>query len=152
MGNLYVSTVKIIRATVKRLSFIDMVSMYELYGLDKRGITFYTYINRGLNMSDAELLIEEIKTLSADRVSEVLDFVEFIKQKENRTTGNAGSSWFEKGEACPACAEHRDINTGVLRFNAETHAAIEEGRAMMRGEIPAKWYNSLEEMLTDLDE
>jgi CRISPR/Cas system CSM-associated protein Csm2 small subunit len=35
--------------------------------------------------------------------------------------------------------------------NAETIAAIEEGRAMMRGEIPSKLYNSFEEMLADLD-
>jgi len=41
--------------------------------------------------------------------------------------------------------------TGELRFNAETMAAIEEGDAMLRGDIPAKWYNSLEEMMVDLD-
>ena len=35
--------------------------------------------------------------------------------------------------------------------NAETIAAFEEGDAMIRGDIPAKWYNSLEEMLVDLD-
>ena len=52
---------------------------------------------------------------------------------------------------CPECAKHRDPETGELRFNAETIAAIEEGRAMMRGEIPSKLYNSLEEMLVDLD-
>jgi hypothetical protein len=34
--------------------------------------------------------------------------------------------------------------------NAETAAAIREGRAMMRGEIPAKRFHSLEELLTDL--
>ena len=34
--------------------------------------------------------------------------------------------------------------------NAVTVAAIREGRAMMRGEIPAKWYNSAEEMWADL--
>jgi len=37
-----------------------------------------------------------------------------------------------------------------LRFNAETIAAIEEGRAMMRGEIPAQQFGSLEELLEDL--
>jgi hypothetical protein len=34
-------------------------------------------------MSNAELLIEEIKTLPASRVEQVLDFVEFIKQKKS---------------------------------------------------------------------
>ena len=53
---------------------------------------------------------------------------------------------------CPICAAHRDPVTGEERFNAETIAAFEEGDAMLRGEIPAKWYNSLEEMLTDLDD
>jgi hypothetical protein len=52
---------------------------------------------------------------------------------------------------CPICAAHRDPVTGEERFNAKTIAAIEEGRAMMRGEIPSKLYNSLEEMLVDLD-
>jgi len=51
---------------------------------------------------------------------------------------------------CPICAAHRDPVTGEERFNAETAAAIREGRAMMRGEIPAKWYNSLDEMWQDL--
>jgi len=51
---------------------------------------------------------------------------------------------------CPLCAEHRDPETGELRLNAETIAAIEEGRAMMRGEIPAQRFNSLEELLADL--
>jgi len=52
---------------------------------------------------------------------------------------------------CPICAAHRDPVTGEELFNAKTAAAIEEGRAMMRGEIPARWYDSLEEMLVDLD-
>ena len=46
---------------------------------------------------------------------------------------------------CPICAAHDYMP------NAETVAAIKEGRAMMRGEIPSKLYNSLEEMLVDLD-
>ena len=51
---------------------------------------------------------------------------------------------------CPICAKHRDPKTGEPLFNAETIAAFEEGDAMLRGEIPAKRYNSLEEMMTDL--
>jgi hypothetical protein len=35
--------------------------------------------------------------------------------------------------------------------NAETIAAIEEGRAMMRGEIPAKRFHSIAEMIEDLE-
>jgi len=57
----------------------------------------------------------------------------------------------EEANECPECAKHRDPVTGELRFNAETVAAIEEGRAMIRGEIPAKWYNSLDEMMEDLE-
>jgi hypothetical protein len=44
---------------------------------------------------------------------------------------------------CPLCAKSHTPN-------AETAAAIREGRAMMRGEIPAKRFHSLEELLTDL--
>ena len=51
---------------------------------------------------------------------------------------------------CPLCAKHRDPKTGELLFNADTVAAIEEGRAMMQGEIPARRFNSLEELLADL--
>ena len=96
-------------------------------------------------MSIAEL-IEEIKTLPESRVAEVRDFVDFIKHKE------AESATAERPDtSCPLCAKHRDPITGELRFNAETIAAFEEGDAMLRGEIPAKWYNSLEEMIADLD-
>jgi len=52
---------------------------------------------------------------------------------------------------CPICARHRDPETGELRFNAETRAAIEEGDAKLRGDIPAKRYSSLQEMLVDLE-
>ena len=104
-------------------------------------------------MSDAELLIKEIKTLSSNRVAEVLDFVEFIKQKDIRNTESNNDSWFEKGEECPICAKHRDPKTGELRFNAETMAGIQEVEDMISGKIPntLKKFNSLEEMLADLD-
>ena len=48
---------------------------------------------------------------------------------------------------CPICAAHNYMP------NAETIAAIEESRAMMRGEIPStlRSFNSLEEMFEDLD-
>ena len=51
---------------------------------------------------------------------------------------------------CPVCSKYRDPETGEPRFNSETIAAIEEGRAMMRGEIPAQRFNSLEELWDDL--
>ena len=47
---------------------------------------------------------------------------------------------------CPICAAHRDPVTGELRFNAETIAAFEEGDAMMRGEKPANWHHSLDDL------
>jgi hypothetical protein len=108
-------------------------------------------------MSDAELLIEEIKTLPTNRVAEVLDFVEFIKQQETRkktdsnVTESGDDSWFERGEECPICAKNRDSETGELHFNAETIAGMQEVEDMISGKTPTKWYNSLEEMLSDLD-
>ena len=47
---------------------------------------------------------------------------------------------------CPLCAKFRDPESGALRPNAETIAAIEESR-----KTSTKLYNSLEEMLVDLD-
>jgi len=52
---------------------------------------------------------------------------------------------------CPVCAAHRDPITGNPRYNAETVAAIEEGMAISRGEIPAKRFHSLTEMIEDLE-
>ena len=54
-------------------------------------------------------------------------------------------------DECPICAKHRDPETGNPRYNAETVAAIEEGMAISRGEIPAKRFSSLAEMLEDLE-
>ena len=45
---------------------------------------------------------------------------------------------------CPLHAENP-------AFNEVTLAAFEEAKAIMRGEIPAKRYNSLEEAWKDLD-
>ena len=75
-------------------------------------------------MSDTELLIEAVKTLPASRVAEVLDFVEFIKQKETRGSESANS---------------RSNNGGAITAFGE-------------GEKPAVRYKSPEEMLVDLDD
>jgi len=52
---------------------------------------------------------------------------------------------------CPLCEKYRDPVTGELRYNAETMAGMQEVEDMIEGKIPAKWYNSLDEMLEDLD-
>jgi hypothetical protein len=54
-------------------------------------------------------------------------------------------------EPCPLCAKYTDPVTGERTLNAETIAALEEGEAILRGEIPAKRYHSAEEMWADLD-
>jgi hypothetical protein len=56
-------------------------------------------------------------------------------------------------EDCQICAKYRDPETGELRFNAETIASIQEVDDMLAGKIPntLKKFNSLEEMLEDLD-
>jgi hypothetical protein len=98
-------------------------------------------------MSNVELVIEEIKTLPASRVEQVLDFVEFIKQKEiGKAEG--GDSWFEKGEGCPICAKYRDPVTGVPNYKPEVFAGMQEVEDMISGKIPVKWHASLD----DLDE
>ena len=44
---------------------------------------------------------------------------------------------------CPICAQNQP-------FNAVIRAAIAEGDAIFNGELPAKWYTSLEEAREDL--
>jgi hypothetical protein len=44
---------------------------------------------------------------------------------------------------CPICTKNPP-------FNATTIAAIKEGEAILKGEIPTRWYNSLEEARKDL--
>jgi hypothetical protein len=90
-------------------------------------------------MPVAELIYEEVKTLPEDTAVQVLDFVGYLKEKAAKKQGE-----------CPFCAAHRDPVTGEERFNAETIAAFEEGDAMLRGEIPAQRFNSIEELLADL--
>jgi len=56
------------------------------------------------------------------------------------------------GEAddCPLCAKYRNPETGALRYNAKVLTAMEESKAIMRGEVPAKWYKSIDEAREDL--
>ena len=86
-------------------------------------------------MSNAELLIEEIKTLPDDYAAEVLDFVGYLKEKA-----------VKRQEGCPICAKYRDPITGELRFNAETMAGMQEVEDMISGKIPVKWHHSLEDL------
>jgi hypothetical protein len=51
---------------------------------------------------------------------------------------------------CPICASKIDPETGNPRFGPETIASIEEGRAMMRGEIPTNKFSSFGKMWEDL--
>jgi len=55
--------------------------------------------------------------------------------------------------SCPICTKHRDPETGEPFYNAETKNAIKEVDDMLAGKIPntLKAFNSLEEMLEDLD-
>ena len=69
----------------------------------------------------------------------------------SRESGDSNRTAPRSGDDCPLCAQYRHPESGRLVPNAETIAAIEEGRAMMRGEIPAKRYSSAEEMWADLD-
>jgi hypothetical protein len=49
------------------------------------------------------------------------------------------------GEDCP-------LHTENPPFNAKVLAAIEESKAIMRGDIPTKWYKSIEEAKKDLED
>ena len=54
---------------------------------------------------------------------------------------------------CPFCAAHRDPVTGNPLFKPEIYASMQEVDDMLSGKIPStlRSFNSLEEMLEDLD-
>ncbi|GHU58725.1 hypothetical protein FACS189444_2850 [Spirochaetia bacterium] len=79
-------------------------------------------------MSELAVLHREIDSLPQHRVGEVLDFVGYLKHQDAQ----------------------EDLDESNAEPNEETIAAIEEGRAMMRGEIPSPTFHSLEELLADL--
>jgi hypothetical protein len=56
----------------------------------------------------------------------------------------------EAEDVCPLCAKYYDPRTGQPPYNAETMAALAEGDAMLRGEIPSITYKSADEMWEDL--
>ncbi|GHV39182.1 hypothetical protein AGMMS49546_10820 [Spirochaetia bacterium] len=80
-------------------------------------------------MNELAVLHREIDTLPQNRVGEVLDFVGYLKQQEAQ----------------------KDLDESNDEPNEETIAAIEEGRAMRRGEIPCKRYKSVDEFWADLE-
>ena len=82
--------------------------------------------------------------MSDEDTAEVLDFVGYLKAKAARKQSDVKSVVESTG--CPICAKLRDPVTGEMPFNAETIAAFEEGDAMLRGEIPAKWHTSLDDL------
>jgi hypothetical protein len=86
-------------------------------------------------MSDTELLIKEVETLPPGCIQEILDFAGYLKQKYQ------GQKAAGIDDICPL--DHTP--------NAVTIAALQEGDAMLKGEIPANRYHSLEEMFNALD-
>ena len=68
-------------------------------------------------------------------------------------TGRVTLSFSPEVDNCPLCAKYQNPETGELQLNAETTASIQEVDDMLAGKIPntLKKFNSLEEMLEDLD-
>ena len=73
----------------------------------------------------------------------ILTFTPAAEQAADTTPAD-DADWFENGGECSRCARYHEPNETTI-------ATIEEGRAMMRGEIPSRLYHSFEEMLADLD-
>jgi len=103
--------------------------------------SFLSYINH--------MTIEQIVEIPADRRI-ILEVPPQVPEGRVILTFTPASETADL-HPCPICAGNIDPKTGNPRYNAETIAAIEEGRAMMRGEIPAKRFNSLAGMLEDLE-
>jgi len=79
-------------------------------------------------MSDTELLIKEVQNLPPGCLREVLDFVGYLRQKY---------------------AQNPEDQLDHIP-NAVTIAAMQEVQDMIDGKIPAKRYQSLNEMLDAL--
>ena len=87
-------------------------------------------------MSNTELLMKEIEGLTDEGAGEVLDFVGYLKQKR--------PDQVEEPYVCPHCGKTEHVP------NAEAIAAMQEVNDMIAGKIPAKFYNSLDEMWEEL--
>ena len=94
--------------------------------------------------ADHRLVIDVPREVPEGRA--VLAFTLTPEQKADRTAEEHIHT-----HPCPICAAHLDPVTGNPRYNAETVAAIEEGMAISRGEIPAKRFHSVKEMIEDLE-
>ncbi|GHU73881.1 hypothetical protein FACS189450_14300 [Spirochaetia bacterium] len=84
-------------------------------------------------MSELAVLHHEIDALPQHRVGEVLDFVGYLRHLDAQQEAQEDVDESSNDEP-----------------NEETIAAIEETRAMARGEIPSPTFHSLEELLADL--
>ena len=74
--------------------------------------------------ADRRIIVEVPPEIPAGKV-----ILTFTPAAEPKAAADDGLDF--EGE-CPICAAHRDPITGEERFNAETIAAIREGRDMMK--------------------
>jgi hypothetical protein len=70
--------------------------------------------------------------------------ITFVAPQAKEPLGMSESEWAEHKADCPLYAESPP-------FNDETLAALAEGDAMTRGEIPANRFRTLEELFDALD-
>ena len=91
------------------------------------------------------LTIDVPREIPAGQVILTFTPVSSDQRSNDRKSANVGGEGLDYEGECPLCAAKNYMP------NAETIAAIEEGRAMMRGEIPSKLYDSTDEMWEDLD-
>jgi len=120
-----------------------LISSYEFY-LDNRLFSCYILlmsITQTVEIpADHRLTIDVPREVPAGRTIIIFTPVTDIADKS-----------LDIKSECPICAAHSDPISGNPLYNAETVAAIEEGMAISRGEIPAKRFHSLTEMIEDLE-
>ena len=94
-----------------------------------------------------ELIHEGAMNLLRDMES--LGLLHVNSKQPKSKARNSASAPHDGGDAaggCPICAKYYDPATESPPYNAETMAAIAEGDAMLRGEIPAVWHESLDDL------
>ena len=90
-------------------------------------------------MSAAEMLLKKIEGLSPDYMAQVYAFIDQL----THAAPSVEDAFKENGACTPETSDHEvrcPLNAENPPFNAVTLAAMKEGDAMMRGEIPVKWH------------
>ena len=100
-------------------------------------------------MINVELLIEKIKTLPVNRIEQVLDFVEFIRQRESQ---KANANRVNREEVSNITIKQHNLKTVDVDFDEETITAFEKSNVLKHEEFQDIHSKLNDEMWIDLED